>query len=99
METKIQTVEVSKKSSTDKKLKFNYSELDDFLNSDIDLNKDLAKGFRGLHCSYSDLITQVAFYNYVKGSGETYINGDATRWIFQLEELFRILENLKENKE
>jgi hypothetical protein len=81
--------------TTEKKLRYDYSELDEFLKENE--SGELVEGFRDLLVSYTDIVTQAA-NEMSSGYTNFYIHREATTMIYQLEDLFRILGNLKPNE-
>ncbi len=85
---------------TNNNLKYDYSELDKFITEDSPELQDLAEGFREFHCVYTNAITHLANINLTDTEkGEFYIPSDAAVYVGYFEQLFRILEEMKENPE
>ncbi|OFY61623.1 MAG: hypothetical protein A2Y71_03030 [Bacteroidetes bacterium RBG_13_42_15] len=75
-----------------KQLKYDYSELDKFLNKEID-PKGLAKELRDLHCCLTDTLAQLITMDAVS-------DGWSIRQveIYTLEDFFQILDRLQPNE-
>jgi hypothetical protein len=62
METKDQNFKISEKSSADKKLKYDYSSIDDFFADEIEPT-ELSGAFRDLHISFTRALALLANNN------------------------------------
>jgi hypothetical protein len=92
METKNQTLKISKKSGMDKKLRYDYSELDEFFDSEIELN-DLIHSYKRInHSMYINLLLLIS--NKIGDIPETLMSDN-----HKLDRFFSIVEKLKENKD
>ncbi len=99
MSNKNQVLKISKKPDEDKQFHYDLTELDKYLANGLkDYPKELARGFHELICAYADDVSQLG-NEMSQGEDRFYVHREATAMIYQLEGLFQVLNELKENPE